>query len=89
MTTIHMNEFARIGYVKGAPKEVLDLCTPLRPWTAEAPLTEDDASENHRAERRVRAQGLEGARDGVPAIADEEVGVLARARPSVSWCSWA
>ena len=30
MTTIHMHKFARIGYVKGAPKEVLDLCTDRR-----------------------------------------------------------
>ena len=27
MTTIHMHKFGRIGYVKGAPKEVLELCT--------------------------------------------------------------
>ena len=28
MTTIHMDHrFGRIGYVKGAPKEVLELCT--------------------------------------------------------------
>lgn len=29
MTTVHMHKFGRIGYVKGAPREVLDLCTRI------------------------------------------------------------
>jgi P-type Ca2+ transporter type 2C len=29
MTTVHMHKFGRIGYVKGAPREVLDLCTMI------------------------------------------------------------
>jgi potassium/sodium efflux P-type ATPase len=40
MTTIHMHKFARIGYVKGAPKEVLDLCTMVETLDGQQALTE-------------------------------------------------
>ena len=38
MSTIHMHKFGRIGYVKGAPKEVLDLCTKIATPEGAKPL---------------------------------------------------
>jgi len=40
MTTIHMHKFARIGYVKGAPKEVIDLCTEIATPDGTRPMDE-------------------------------------------------
>ncbi len=42
MTTVHMDhKFGRIGYVKGAPKEVLDLCTRIATVDGDEPLTDE------------------------------------------------
>jgi magnesium-transporting ATPase (P-type) len=40
MTTVHMDhKFGRIGYVKGAPKEVLELCTHFATHDGTEPMT--------------------------------------------------
>ena len=66
MTTIHMHKFGRIGYVKGAPKEVLELCTRVatrRRRTADR----GRARNHHRPERRVRPAGAARPCHGVSA----------------------
>ncbi len=62
MTTIHMNKFNRIGYVKGAPKEVLDLCTMVETLDGQQPLTEAKHAE-------IVAQNDEFARNGLRVLA--------------------
>ena len=62
MTTIHMHKFARIGYVKGAPKEVLDLCTTAETLDGQKPLTEEMRAE-------IVAQNDEFARSGLRVLA--------------------
>ena len=42
MTTIHQTAGGRVAFVKGAPKEVLELCTRRRHNGADVPMTEDD-----------------------------------------------
>ena len=42
MTTIHQTAGGRVAFVKGAPKEVLELCTRRRHNGADIPMTEDD-----------------------------------------------
>jgi P-type Ca2+ transporter type 2C len=63
MTTIHMDHrFGRIGYVKGAPKEVLDLCTQMETLDGVASL--GDA-----ARAQIVAQNDEFARNGLRVLA--------------------
>jgi magnesium-transporting ATPase (P-type) len=62
MTTIHMNKFNRIGYVKGAPKEVLDLCTSAETLDGQKPLTEEMRAD-------IVAQNDEFARSGLRVLA--------------------
>jgi Ca2+-transporting ATPase len=62
MTTIHMNKFNRIGYVKGAPKEVLDLCTMVETLDGQQPLTDAKHAE-------IVAQNDEFARNGLRVLA--------------------
>jgi len=40
MTTVHVEEFGRIGYVKGAPKEILELCTRVATTHGDEPISE-------------------------------------------------
>ena len=62
MTTIHMHKFARIGYVKGAPKEVLDLCTTAETLDGQRPLTDEMRAE-------IVAQNDDFARSGLRVLA--------------------
>ncbi len=62
MTTIHMHKFGRIGYVKGAPKEVLELCTRVATIDGDAPLAEDERA-------TIIAQNDEFARQGLRVLA--------------------
>jgi len=63
MTTVHMDHrFGRIGYVKGAPKEVLDLCTCIETLDGKQEL-----SESMRAD--IVAQNDAFARDGLRVLA--------------------
>ena len=62
MTTIHMHKFARIGYVKGAPKEVLDLCTTVETLDGKKPLTDEMHAE-------IVAQNDDFARNGLRVLA--------------------
>ena len=79
-----MHKFARIGYVKGAPKEVLDLCTKVETLDGQQPLTDEMRAE-------IVAQNDEFARNGLRVlamayrpIAKEESRLLARRRPSAT-----
>ena len=86
MTTIHMHKFARIGYVKGAPKEVLDLCTKVETLDGQQPLGDEMRAQIVAAERRVRAQRPARTRDGLSAHRDRGGRLLAgrdRARPDL------
>jgi len=62
MTTIHMHKFARIGYVKGAPKEVLDLCTKAETLDGQEELTGEMRAE-------IVAQNDDFARNGLRVLA--------------------
>lgn len=63
MTTIHMDHrFARIGYVKGAPKEVLELCTHVETLDGTAELTEAQRTQ-------IVARNDAFARDGLRVLA--------------------
>ncbi len=62
MTTIHMHKFARIGYVKGAPKEVLDLCTKVETLDGQQPLTDEMRAQ-------IVEQNDEFARNGLRVLA--------------------
>jgi magnesium-transporting ATPase (P-type) len=62
MTTIHMQRSGRIGYVKGAPKEVLDLCTRIATVDGTEPL--DDVTRG-----RIIVQNDAFARDGLRVLA--------------------
>jgi len=62
MTTIHMHKFGRIGYVKGAPKEVLELCTRIATLDGDAELPDDMRAQ-------VIAQNDEFARQGLRVLA--------------------
>jgi Ca2+-transporting ATPase len=63
MTTVHMDHrFGRIGYVKGAPKEVLDLCTRIATVEGDAPLTDQ-------MREKAVAQNDEFARTGLRVLA--------------------
>ncbi len=63
MTTVHMDHrFGRIGYVKGAPREVLELCTQVA--TSNGVVAMDDATRE-----RVMAQNDAFARDGLRVLA--------------------
>ena len=63
MTTVHMDHrFGRIGYVKGAPKEVLDLCTRIATVDGDAPLTDEIRA-------RTVEQNDEFARGGLRVLA--------------------
>ncbi len=63
MTTIHMDHrFGRIGYVKGAPKEVLDLCLQVETLDGTQPLTPEKRAE-------IVAQNDEFARNGLRVLA--------------------
>jgi len=42
MTTVHMHKFGKIGYVKGAPNEVLGLSTKMATLGEPRPLTDKD-----------------------------------------------
>jgi len=62
MTTIHLHKIGRIGYVKGAPKEVLELCTRVAVIDGDEPIT---------AKQRIAiiAQNNEFARNGLRVLA--------------------
>jgi P-type Ca2+ transporter type 2C len=63
MTTIHMDHrFGRIGYVKGAPKEVLELCTRIATVDGDAPLDDEMRA-------TVVAQNDSFAREGLRVLA--------------------
>ncbi|MBI5232389.1 MAG: cation-transporting P-type ATPase [Coriobacteriales bacterium] len=62
MTTIHMHKFARIGYVKGAPKEVIDLCTKVAIPDGIVPMDES-------FREKAVAQNDAFARDGLRVLA--------------------
>jgi Ca2+-transporting ATPase len=62
MTTIHMHKFGRIGYVKGAPKEVLELCTKVATLAEPRPMTDEERT-------RIVAQNDEFARGGLRVLA--------------------
>jgi P-type Ca2+ transporter type 2C len=63
MTTVHMDHrFGRIGYVKGAPKEVLDLCTRVATVEGDEPLTDEMRA-------KAVAQNDEFARTGLRVLA--------------------
>ena len=57
-----MHKFARIGYVKGAPKEVLDLCTTVETLDGQKPLDDEMRAE-------IVAQNDEFARNGLRVLA--------------------
>lgn len=62
MTTVHLHKFGRIGYVKGAPREVLDLCTMMATSDGTNPL---DAE----TRKQIVAQNDAFARDGLRVLA--------------------
>ena len=63
MTTIHMDHrFGRIGYVKGAPKEVLELCTQVEMLDGTVKLEEATRVE-------IMQQNDQFARDGLRVLA--------------------
>ncbi len=62
MTTVHQHESGRIGYVKGAPREVLELCTHVETVTGPVKLSDDDR-------REIVAQNDLFARDGLRVLA--------------------
>jgi len=62
MTTIHMHKFNKIGYVKGAPKEVLDLCTTIETLDGMVPLTDEARAE-------IVSQNDDFARNGLRVLA--------------------
>ena len=62
MTTVHMHKFGRIGYVKGAPKEVLELCTSLATADGTKPLSDEMRA-------TVVEQNDSFARDGLRVLA--------------------
>jgi magnesium-transporting ATPase (P-type) len=63
MTTVHMDhKFGRIGYVKGAPNEVLELCTRIETLEGQVELTDEQRA-------AVRAQNDEFARNGLRVLA--------------------
>ena len=62
MTTIHQNSSqkngGRIAYVKGAPKEILDLCTEIRRSGRVEAITEEQRAEAMQANDRYARNGL-------------------------------
>jgi magnesium-transporting ATPase (P-type) len=63
MSTIHqlekpVNGSSRIAYIKGAPKEVLDLCTSILKKGASAEITDEDRSEIMQANDKYARKGL-------------------------------
>ena len=62
MTTVHLHKFGRIGYVKGAPREVLDLCLQLATSDGIVELAEDRRAE-------IIAQNDAFAREGLRVLA--------------------
>jgi len=72
MTTVHVEEFGRIGYVKGAPKEVLELCTRIALPSGEAPITDDQRSEIIAQNDSFARQGLRVLAMAYRPIADDE-----------------
>ena len=63
MTTIHQTSGGeRVAFVKGAPKEVLELCTRRKHNGAAVPMTEDDF-------RKIMAVNDEYARNGLRVLA--------------------
>ena len=62
MTTIHLHKFGRIGYVKGAPKEVLELCTRVAVVDGDEAITEKQRV-------AIIAQNDEFARNGLRVLA--------------------
>ncbi len=62
MTTIHLHKFGRIGYVKGAPKEVLDLSTRIATLDGSREVTAEDRE-------AIVAQNDEFARNGLRVLA--------------------
>ncbi|HET6352274.1 MAG TPA: cation-transporting P-type ATPase [Coriobacteriia bacterium] len=62
MTTVHMHKFGKIGYVKGAPRETIELCTQIATPDGAVPLTDEMRS-------KVIAQNDAFARDGLRVLA--------------------
>lgn len=62
MTTIHMHKFGRIGYVKGAPKEIIQLCTKIATPHGVKPLDEKERA-------KIIAQNDQFARAGLRVLA--------------------
>ena len=62
MATIHAHRGVRIAYVKGAPKEVLGLCSRLRVKGKEQPLTDGERA-------RIAAENDDLARGGLRVLA--------------------
>jgi Ca2+-transporting ATPase len=62
MTTVHMHKFGRIGYVKGAPREVLDLCSTIATVDGSGPLSTEMRA-------KIVAQNDAFARDGLRVLA--------------------
>ncbi|HEY3317850.1 MAG TPA: cation-transporting P-type ATPase [Coriobacteriia bacterium] len=62
MTTIHLHKFGRIGYVKGAPKEVLDLSTRIATVDGSRDMTAEDRE-------TIVGQNDEFARNGLRVLA--------------------
>jgi P-type Ca2+ transporter type 2C len=62
MTTVHMHKFGRIGYVKGAPREVLDLCPRIATVEGSDALTGE-------MRRTIVDQNDAFARDGLRVLA--------------------
>jgi P-type Ca2+ transporter type 2C len=62
MTTIHLHKFGRIGYVKGAPKEVLELCTRVATVDGDTAITDGERA-------AIIEQNDEFARNGLRVLA--------------------
>lgn len=58
MSTIHQAAGSRVAYVKGAPREVLELCTGIRRGGKSAPLSSDQRESIMAANDRYARNGL-------------------------------
>jgi potassium/sodium efflux P-type ATPase len=68
MSTIHQTQNRRVAFVKGAPREMLALCTKIRIHDQEVPL-----DEKHRAQ--IEAANDEYARNGLRVLAVAQRGL--------------
>lgn len=71
MSTIHQVQGQRIAYIKGAPKEVLDICTSIRENGKDRPLLEEEKEQIMKINDNYARNGLRVLGVALRPLADE------------------